>query len=93
MAMKIGGHYKFSELFPRHWERLAQSAGLSAPQVRRRLLELAERLPKAAHDLRTEFRDRGQATPLIDRIIGVVEHHCGLTLARFEKEKASPPNQ
>ena len=45
MAMKIGGHYKFPDIYPRHWERFAQSAELSAPQVRRRLLELTRLLP------------------------------------------------
>ena len=60
MAMKIGGHYKFSDIYPRHWERFAQSADLSAPQVRRRLLELTQPLPQAAHKLRDEFAGRGQ---------------------------------
>ena len=59
MAMKIGGHYKFSDIFPRHWERFAQSADLSAPQVRRRLLELTQLLPQAARKLRDEFTARG----------------------------------
>jgi serine/threonine-protein kinase HipA len=89
MAMKIGGYYKFSDIFPRHWGRFAQTAGLSPPQVRRRLLDLVQGLPRAAHQLCAEFKGRGQATPSIDRIIEIIEHRCGLTLARFEKETAS----
>lgn len=85
MAMKIGGHYKFSDIYPRHWERFAQSAELSAPQVRRRLLELTEILPSAARKLRDEFAGRGQRTPLIDQIIETIEHYCGLTRSRFDK--------
>jgi serine/threonine-protein kinase HipA len=89
MAMKIGEHYKFSDIFPRHWKRFAQSANLSPPQVRRRLLDLARRLPPTARKLRGTFADRGQATPLIDRIVETVEHRCGLTLSRFEKTESA----
>jgi serine/threonine-protein kinase HipA len=85
MAMKIGGHYKFSDIYPRHWERFAQSAELSAPQVRRRLLELTQLLPQAANKLRDEFAARGQRTPLIDQIVETIEHYCGLTRSRFDK--------
>ncbi len=89
MAMKIGGHYKFSDVFPRHWERFAHSADLSAPQVRRRLLELTQLLPQAAHKLRDEFAGRAQATPLIDQIVKTIEHYCGLTRSRFDKTESA----
>jgi len=89
MSMKIGGHYKFSDIYPRHWERFAQSADLSAPQVRRRLLELAQRLPQAAHKLREEFADRDQRRPIIDQIVETIEHYCGLTRSRFDRTKAA----
>jgi serine/threonine-protein kinase HipA len=89
MAMKIGGHYKFSDIFPRHWERFAQSAELSAPQVRRRLLEFTQRLPQAAHKVRDEFANRGQRTQLIDQIVENIEHHCGLTRSRFDRTETA----
>ncbi len=89
MAMKIGGHYKFSDIYPRHWERLARSADLSVPQVRRRLLELTRLLPQAAHKLRDEFADRGQRTPLIDQIVEIIQHYCGLTQSRFDKTQSA----
>lgn len=89
MAMKIGGHYKFSDIYPRHWERFAQSADLSAPQVRRRLLELTQLLPQAAHKLRDEFAGRRQRTPLIDQIVDTIEHYCGLTRSRFNRTEAT----
>ena len=89
MAMKIGGHYKFSDIYPRHWERFAQSADLSAPQVRRRLLELAQRLPQAAQKLADDFAGRGQRTPLIDQIVETIEHYCGLTRTRFDRTETT----
>jgi serine/threonine-protein kinase HipA len=85
MAMKIGGRYKFSDIYPRHWERFAQSADLSTPQARRRLLDLAQRLPQAAHQLCEEFAGRDQRTPLIDQIVETIEHYCRLTRSRFDR--------
>lgn len=90
MAMKIGGYYEFKDVLPLHWERFAKDAGLSAPQVRRRLLELAERLPADAKALRDDFRKRGLEKPIIERIVDIIEHCCGLTRARFADAKAAP---
>lgn len=90
MAMKIGGYYEFKDVLPRHWERFAKDAGLSAPQVRRRLLELAERLPGDAKALRDDFRKRGLEKPIIERIVDIIEHCCGLTRTRFANAKAAP---
>lgn len=91
MAMKIGGYYEFKDVLPRHWERFAKDAGLSAPQVRRRLLELTERLPADAKALRDDFRKRGLERPIIERIVGIIEQRCGLTHARFSDTKSAPP--
>jgi serine/threonine-protein kinase HipA len=87
MAMKIGGHYEFKDVFPRHWEQLAREAGLSAPQVRRRLLELAERLPAAAEALHDRFQNSGLARPVIGRIIDIVQQRCILTRDRFKEAR------
>ena len=42
MAMKIGGEYLSGKIVPRHFEKLAEEAGLAKPLVRRRVPELAE---------------------------------------------------
>jgi serine/threonine-protein kinase HipA len=89
MAMKIGGHYKPTDIYPRHWTRFAQSADLSAPQMRRRLLEMAQLLPRAAQKLRDEFEDRGRRTPLIVQIIETIQHNCGLMQSRFAKTQSA----
>ncbi len=91
MAMKIGGYYEFKDVLPRHWERFAKDAGLSAPQVRRRLLELAERLPADAKALRDEFKTRGLEKPITERIVGIIEHRCSLTQSRFAQNSSAPP--
>jgi serine/threonine-protein kinase HipA len=89
MAMKIGGRYEFDEVLPRHWSRFAKDAGLAAAQVRRRLLDLTNRLPAAARTVRDDFETRGLATPIIDRIIDLIEARCRLTLRRFAERKPS----
>jgi serine/threonine-protein kinase HipA len=87
MAMKIGGHYEFMDVLPRHWERFAKDAGLSAPQVRRRVLDLAHRLPIAAEKLCVDFTARGIGRPVIEEIIGLVRDRCDLTRKRFADVK------
>lgn len=42
MAMKIGGEYKSDMISSRHFEKLADEAGLAKPLVKDRVLELAE---------------------------------------------------
>jgi serine/threonine-protein kinase HipA len=52
MAMKIGGEYVSDEVRPKHFERLAEEAGLTKSPVLRRVPELAElilaKLPEVA---------------------------------------------
>lgn len=42
MAMKIGGEYLSAPITAKHFEQLAEEAGLARPMVRRRVPELAE---------------------------------------------------
>ncbi len=42
MAMKIGGEYASDRILPKHFEQLAEEAGLAKALVRRRVPELAE---------------------------------------------------
>lgn len=87
MAMKIGGYYEFDDVLPRHWERFAREAGLSVPQTRRRLLDMAARLPLLATEVRAGFEKFTDGTPIIDRIVALIRTRCDLTRRRFEAEK------
>jgi serine/threonine-protein kinase HipA len=42
MAMKLGGEYSSERISPKHFERLAEEAGLAKPMTKRRGVELAE---------------------------------------------------
>ncbi|MBI1201834.1 MAG: type II toxin-antitoxin system HipA family toxin [Rhodopseudomonas sp.] len=84
MAMKIGGTEDFAALAPRHWQRLARDAGLSAPQTRRRLIDMATRLPAAALTLRGDFEAYPNGLPVIDRIVALLTERCASTLGGFD---------
>ena len=81
MAMKIGSKYKFSEVMARHWDRFAESCGLSKSQTRKRILELAQQLPIAAHALqkRPDFAN----LPLIEKIVTVIDKRSAVTTNKF----------
>jgi serine/threonine-protein kinase HipA len=83
MAMKLGSKYKFSEVEIRHWEQFASSAGLSVAQTRKRIVELAHRLPVAAQKLR-DLPDHSFANcQVIEQITSLIEQRSALTIQRL----------
>ncbi|MGC8551198.1 MAG: hypothetical protein ACP5M4_16095, partial [Acidobacteriaceae bacterium] len=44
MAMKIGGEYLSQKVAYRNFEKFAEEAGLAKPLVRRRVVEMAEKI-------------------------------------------------
>lgn len=73
LAMKLGGERRPNRLARRHFARLAEEAGLAAPQALRRVATLARRLPAEAAALRTRFVERGDGSPVLGEICVVVE--------------------
>lgn len=83
MAMKIGSKYRFHELHARHWVQMAQMAQLGAPQLKRRVLEIAGKLPNLAIGLQTQFEAKGWGHPIIAQICSLIEERCATTAGRF----------
>lgn len=83
MAMKIGGKYRFTEIFPRHWSRFAESAGLSPAQAGKRILSIAKHLPGLAQKLEVSFKQKGIHHPLLTEITTLIGIRCELTVQRF----------
>ncbi|MEQ1595879.1 MAG: type II toxin-antitoxin system HipA family toxin [Casimicrobium sp.] len=83
MAMKIGSQYKFSEVMARHWEQFAKEAELSPAQVKKRILDIAKRLPDLARATQATFQRRGHHHPVIDQIVTLIDQRCGLTNRRL----------
>jgi serine/threonine-protein kinase HipA len=83
MAMKIGSKYHFEELHARHWMQMAELAQLGVPQVRRRVLEISNQLPRLAKSLQAKFEAKGWGNPIISKITTLIEGRCTTTINRF----------
>ena len=81
MAMKLGSKYKFSEVQSRHWEQFAEAAGLARAQTRKRILGMAQALPKAARTLQATPMFVGE--PLVEQIATLIEQRAALTVRRL----------
>ncbi len=84
MAMKIGSKYRFTEVQVRHWEQLAELALLSYPQVKKRLLGMAHRLPNVAKATQISMQLAGQDPhAIVSKIVALIEQRCALVIRRF----------
>jgi serine/threonine-protein kinase HipA len=83
MAMKIGSKYRFDELHARHWVQMAEAAQLGAPQLKRRVLAIAGKLPHLAKGLQAQFEAKGWGHPIISKIVTLIEERCATTANRF----------
>lgn len=83
MAMKIGSKYKFSEVQARHWEEFAESVGISKAQARRRILELANLIPKASRALQSNSKYNFSSNTIVEKINILIEERCALTIHRL----------
>jgi serine/threonine-protein kinase HipA len=89
MAMKLGSRYKFSEVMVRHWEQFATEAALSPAQVKKRILDIAKRLPDLARATQATFQSDGNHHPIIDQIATLIDQRCALTIRRL----TAPPGE
>jgi len=83
MAMKIGSKCKFSEIQARHWAQFATDAQLSPAQVKKRILDIAKRLPNLARATQTTLDVQGTGHPIIGQIITLIDQRCALTIRRL----------
>jgi serine/threonine-protein kinase HipA len=88
MAMKIGSKYKFSEVQARHWEQFAAGAGLAKAPAKRRIVELAKKLPGAARQLQCAPDSGFAGKAVVERIIALIEQRCALTIRRLSEPSA-----
>lgn len=83
MAMKIGGKYKFSEVQARHWTQFATDSALSPAQVKKRVLDVAKRLPGLASATLASFEAAGNGHPILGKIVALIDQRCTLTIRRL----------
>lgn len=88
MAMKIGSKYKLTEVQARHWAQFAVDAGLSPAQVKKRILEIAKRLPDLARATQATFEAQGNHHAVLGQIVALIDQRCLLTIRRLTAPNA-----
>lgn len=68
LAMRIGGEYRLAHVARRHWERLAESAGLDSTEVLELVRDLCERVSSRLASVCERVRDAGFQHDVVDRI-------------------------
>lgn len=77
MAMKIGGEYEADKIHARHFEQLAEEAGLAKPLVRRRVTELAEAILSTIASMTIEH--------VVTRAVaGLIQSRCESVARKFK---------
>ncbi len=92
MAMKIGSKYKFSEVEKQHWEQFAKDLGFTKAQAKRRILELAKRLPATARKLQSDRAHSFAGNAVVEQINTLIEQRCALTIRRLADPAAAEPS-
>lgn len=87
MAMKVGNKHELSEIMPRHWDAFARECGLSAPMVRRRVIDLATRIPAAAAESAKLLAQEGHGSPLVERIVSLLSQRSISVQRSFEADQ------
>jgi len=77
MAMKIGGEYLSAKINVKHFEQLAEEAGLAKPMVRRRVPELAEAILSRLPAVTTDH-------PVDQAVAQLVQDSCDRTIKKFK---------
>jgi len=77
MAMKIGGEYVSDKVLPKHFDLLAEEAGLAKPMVKQHVQELAETVLSKTPDLITEH-------PTAKAVAALIQSRCARTLEKFK---------
>lgn len=78
MAMKIGGEYEADKIYPRHFERLAEEAGLSKPMVQRRVPSMAENIQSKLPEVTPEH-------PVGIGVAELIRSRCDRMIERYRK--------
>lgn len=77
LAMKVGGESNLGNLMIKHWERLADEAGVSPRAVFTYGKEMAEKLPAAAKKIEAWFVKKHGAKWVVDEISRHINKYSG----------------
>jgi serine/threonine-protein kinase HipA len=77
MAMKIGGEYSSAKINSKHFQQLAEEAGLAKPMVRRRVPELAELILSTMPAVVADH-------PVAQAVAKLIRGNCDRTIGKFK---------
>ncbi len=78
MAMKIDKYYEPDKIYPRHWERMADSVGISYTQLRKMILKMADKLPFELVEVAKDVD-----SPVSSKLYEFVKSNCDRVIGRF----------
>jgi serine/threonine-protein kinase HipA len=64
---------------------------LSPAQVKKRILDIAKRLPDLARATQAVFQSQGNDHAIIDRIVTLIDQRCVLTIRRLTDPQGEAP--
>lgn len=78
MAMKIGGEYKSENIYPRHFEKMAEECGLAKSLVRKLIPELADSIITGLTNIEIEH-------PISKDVQSLIKERCIKTIKIFQE--------
>jgi serine/threonine-protein kinase HipA len=82
MAMKLGSKYEFDQVYERQWLKFAEEVGLSPSLVKKRVRDIANKLPDLAVKLKSDFEDKGFTHEILQTIVDLIQARCRMTIER-----------
>jgi serine/threonine-protein kinase HipA len=76
LAMSIGGHYRISEILPRHFGKTALACGLSPTWAHTEVRRMTEMLPDVASQVARTTVVKGMNTKVLDHLIDGIARQC-----------------
>jgi serine/threonine-protein kinase HipA len=76
MPMRIAEYYRYGEIMPRHWERLAMACRYPVDDAMQHMTRLVDQLPAAAAMVRTNLRADGLDHAVLDQLVNGIEWRC-----------------
>jgi len=76
MPMKVDKYYRYAEVLPRHWERMAKACGYPSDKAIGHVARLAAALPSAAFSVADELRVQGADHPVLDVLTEKIAWRC-----------------
>lgn len=86
LAMRINSYYRPEQIFPRHWEALAQKCGFPRDEMIGMLRNLIARLPALAQATATAIREDGINHQVLDQLAEAIVQRCEQLADRYGQE-------